>query len=195
MKIKKILLAIALSASLTAAHAASVSLVYTGANDIDDDGAILAAAGDTLTFDLVMDFTDQITLGGGFDINWDSSVFALESYVSAGLGDPSFGRDPVLEDGRLFNGAVGNFNGLTEGLIATLSFQVLAFPATMADGMITPSGTDGDSGPWIDGVTFVDVIDDVEYNGLGIRVPVPAAVWFMLSGLGVLAGMGRRRAS
>ncbi|MFK8016595.1 MAG: VPLPA-CTERM sorting domain-containing protein [Gammaproteobacteria bacterium] len=193
MTIKKMIGAVALMGLMASANAASVSLIYTGGNDIDDDGAILAAGGDVLSFDLVMDFTDRITLGGGFDVNWDTAGLGNVEYTSAGFGDPSFGRDPVMEDGRLFNGAVGNFNGLTEGTIASISFTVIG---TEGDFAIAPSGTDGDSGPWIDGITFVDVIENVEYNGANVRVvPVPAAVWFMLSGLGALIGFGRRKAA
>ncbi len=194
MSIKKLLAAIMLASVGVAANAASVSLVYTGGNDIDVDGLVLALAvvGDTLTFDLVMDFSDQPTLGGGFDINWNPAIFALDSYFSAGQGDPGFGRDPQAEDGRLYNGAVGNFNGLTDGTIGHLSFTLIGF-GSPADGLITPSGTAGDSGPWIDGTDFVSVINP-DYVASGVFfMPVPAAVWLMFSGMGTLFCLARRK--
>lgn len=169
------------------ANALSVSLIYTGGNDVNDSGAIVAQGGDTLLFDLVMDFTENPTLGGGFDVNWDPNVFTFNSYISSGLGDPLFARDPIEQDGRLFNGAVGSFTGILTGLIAQLSFTYLG-----GIGEIAPSGTTGDSGPWIDGLSFVDEPLLPDYIGVRV-VPVPAAAWLMLSGLGALAAFRPRR--
>lgn len=196
MTIKKLIGAAALMGVMATANAASVSLVYTAGSTIDeaiaDDGAILANSGDMLTFELVMDFTDIPTLGGGFDINFDTGGLSFVSYDSAGLGEPSFGRDPDVEDGRLFSGAVGAFGGITEGLIATITFMA---GQTAGDYGVAPSGTDGIAGPWIDFADFITLIEP-DYNGATVRVvPVPAAVWFMLSGLGALVGFGRRKAA
>ncbi|MFK8014669.1 MAG: hypothetical protein AB8G17_04460 [Gammaproteobacteria bacterium] len=66
MKMKTTFLASILVATMGVANAASVSLIYTGSNAIDDDGAIRANSGDVLSFDLVMDFSDRITVGGRF---------------------------------------------------------------------------------------------------------------------------------
>ncbi|MFK8014670.1 MAG: VPLPA-CTERM sorting domain-containing protein [Gammaproteobacteria bacterium] len=128
--------------------------------------------------------------GGGFDVNWDTAGLGNPEYTSANFGDPSFGRDPVVEDGRLFNGAVGSFNGLTVGTIASISFTVIA---TEGDFDITPGGTDGDSGPWIDAFALELIYPD--YNGATVRVvPVPATIWFLGTGLAALLGFSRRRA-
>ncbi|MFK8014667.1 MAG: VPLPA-CTERM sorting domain-containing protein, partial [Gammaproteobacteria bacterium] len=190
-KATRVICAMALTGLIASAQAASVSVVYTGSNDVGDDGAVMGVPGEVLTFDLVMDFSDRITLGGGFDVTWNSGGLTFVEYASAGLGDPNFGRDPVLQNGRLFNGAVGNFNGLTVGTIATISFTIVGTPGLF---LIRPSGTDGDSGPWIDGVTFVDTIIP-DYNSAAVRViPVPAAVWFLLSGLAALFGFRRSQA-
>ena len=200
MSIKKIIGATALMGMMATASASSVSLVYTGDNMIDADGAILSEVADTLTFDLIIDFSDVVpvpgglggTIGGGFDVNFDTAGVEFGEYNSAGLGDPFFGRDPVVEDGRLFNGAIGDFGGLMTGTIASISFTVIG---TAGDYLIAPSGTDGDSGVFISGNDFISPLA-VDYFGQTVRVvPVPAAVWFMLSGLGALIGFGRRKAA
>ncbi|MFK8014668.1 MAG: hypothetical protein AB8G17_04455 [Gammaproteobacteria bacterium] len=191
MNKKKIFLASILMAAMGVANAASVSLIYTGNNAIDEDGAIRANSGDVLSFDLVMDFGHQITLGGGFDVNWDTGGFGNPEYTRANFGDPLFARDPVVQDGRLFNGAVGSFDGLTIGTIASISFTVIG---TEGEFGMTPSGTDGDSGPWIDGILNWDEPIVPDYNGVTVRVvPAPAAVWFLFSGLAVLFGFRPRQ--
>lgn len=199
MSIKKVIGAAALMGFMASANAASLSLVYTGGSTIQDpiadDGAILVNDGDMLTFDLIMDFSGdgEITLGGGFDINFDEAGLSFVDYTSAGLGEASFGRDPDVEAGRLFSGAFGAFAGLTgPDLVATMTFMASGPEGTYAIG---PSGTDGIGGPFISAIDFVSEIA-VDYNGANVRiVPVPAAVWFMLSGLGALVGFGRRKAA
>lgn len=192
MTIKKVIGAAALMGMMASANAASLSLVYTGDADTAADGAILVQSGDSVTFDLIMDFSDDPTIGGGFDINFDSAGLMFESYVGAGLGDADFGRDPDVEDGRLFSGAFGSFNVLTgPELVATITFTAMGAPG---DYNVSPSGTTGPGGPFIDG-TFINTITP-DFNGADVRiVPVPAAVWFMLSGLGALVGFGRRKAA
>ncbi|MEO1575670.1 MAG: VPLPA-CTERM sorting domain-containing protein [Pseudomonadota bacterium] len=171
-------------------QAASLSLIYTGDIAVADDGAILATNGDLLTFDLIMDFSGpgEITLGGGFDIVWDTAGFEFVEYVSAGLGEASFGRDPEVQDGRLFSGAFGAFAGLTgPDLVATLTFRVMGPPGVYE---INPTATDGIGGPFISALDFLTVLEP-EYNGIRI-VPIPAAVWLFGSGLLALVGMRRR---
>ncbi|MEM6640000.1 MAG: VPLPA-CTERM sorting domain-containing protein [Pseudomonadota bacterium] len=195
MTIKKLIGAAALTGVMATANAASLSLVYTGDNEVDTDGAILALAGDSLTFDLIMDFSGdgEATLGGGFDVNFDAMGLEFAEYVSAGLGEQSFGRDPILEDGRLFNGAFGAFGGLTgPDLVATITFTVIG---DAGDYQLGPSTTTGDSGPFVSADTFLPQTPPDAIGATVRVVPVPAAVWFMLSGLGALVGFGRRKAA
>ncbi|MFK8017311.1 MAG: VPLPA-CTERM sorting domain-containing protein [Gammaproteobacteria bacterium] len=178
----------ALLATGASANAVSISLIYLGANNLDDDGAIPAQAGDVLEFDLVMDFTSRPTIGGGFDVSWDTANFDFNGFTSAGLGNPDFFREPVVMDGLLFNGGVGDFNGIFQGVIATLSLTYFG-----GEGSMTPSATTGTSGPWIDAIDFLSTIEP-DYFGVNVRpVPIPAALWLLLSGLGIFAGLARKK--
>ena len=56
------------------ANAASLSFVYTGDNDVDSDGTVVAAVNDLLTFDIVMDFTDDPTIGGGYSVSFTAET-------------------------------------------------------------------------------------------------------------------------
>jgi len=188
MKLQTIFATAILFAMSVSANAVSISLVYLGANNLDDDGAILAQAGDVLEFDLVMDFTSHPTIGGGFDVSWDTANFNFNNFTSAGLGNPDFYREPVVRDGLLFNGGDGDLNGISQGVIATMSFTYFG-----GEGSISPSATTGTSGPWIDAIDFAGTIEP-DYFGVTVRpVPIPAALWLLLSGLGIFAGLDRRK--
>ncbi len=194
MTIKKMIGAAALMGLMASANAASISLVYTGANDTDGTGAVIAAIGDVVTFDVVMDFSGdgERTLGGGFDIAFDTAGLAFESYQVADFGDPFFSRPADLLDGLLESGAFGDFGGLSgPATVASVAFTVVG----VGEYDISTSGTMGDGGPFISAIDFTTELD-VDYFGARVSsVPVPAAVWFMLSGLGALVGFGRRKAA
>ncbi len=51
------------------ANALSVSLAYTGDNAVTAAGVVLAGQGDELRFDIVADFRDHPTIGGGYGID------------------------------------------------------------------------------------------------------------------------------
>jgi len=144
-------------------------------------------------------------LAGGLDLFYDSTVLTYDDNFAfdPGLGnDPAFSRtgdncfvDPSIAGcsgpGEINGIAFGNFNGLADTgptLVGSLSFTGLALgvsPLTMDDND-TPAGewfaTDG-SGPL-----------GVDYGtGQVTVVPVPAAVWLMTGGLGMLLGFARKR--
>lgn len=163
-------------------HAASVSLVPTTPTNP-------VKVGDTVSFDVVIDFTaDGGTLGGGFDVIFDSSQLAFAGLVSAGLGDPAFGRDPDVLDGLLESWAVGDFNGLDSGLVGSVSFEVLA-GATSSFVALGP--TSGVGGPFVSAVTYDIITPDYNQVEVVAAVPVPAAVWLFASALLGLFG-GKR---
>ncbi len=180
----KVLGALALLGFGTMANAATVSLTPSG--------DLLVLPGDVLTFQIDIDFTAEGgTLGGGFDLTYDASQLQLVEFQSAGLGDPAFGRDPDVTPGLLESWGVGDFAGIQAGTVGTVTFEVLAGATTS---VVQLGPTMGIAGPWVSAVDFVTIIEPDYGSATVTAIPVPAAVWFMLSGLGALFGMRRQAA-
>ena len=164
-----------------AAQAASITLVYQGDNEVADDGAILVNDGDVLTFELIADFSDTPTLGGGLDIVYDPTRLDAMNYV-AWCCPSSFPGDPDLLPGRVFNLTFGQFEGITTELVGTIDFTYFGVGG-LAETVITMEGTTGNGGPFISAEDFMTILD-VEYGTVTLReVPVPGAVWLLASAL------------
>ena len=112
----------------------------------------------TVNFDVIFSFqADGGTLGGGFDVVFDPTALEFVGLTSAGLGDPAFGRDPDILPGRLSSWAIGDFNGISSGVVGSMQFKVLAtHGATTVVGVIP---TDGIAGPWVSAANPVSTLE------------------------------------
>jgi len=145
-----------LVAASVPASAASVSLVPT-ANyaPLETD--------ELVQFEVRVDFShDGGTLGGSFDVVFDTKALALESLVDFGVGDAGLSREPDRLPGRLESWAVGAFNGIpgTE-VLGTLTFKVL--PGMMNSTAVELTATEGVGGPWVALDDFVTILQP-DYN-------------------------------
>ena len=159
----------------------SVSLVPAAQN---------VAVGDSVIFDLSIDFTNEPTLGGAIDIAFDFNIFNFVSFDFApGFDSGPYSRSPDLGMGELSGLAFGNvdiFNGLTSALIGTLTFDAIANGASSLS--ITESFVGGGFYS-IDSLAQEPVFNIAEVT----VVPVPAAAWLFATGLLGLVGFSRRK--
>jgi len=160
--------------------------------------------GDQVSVALWWDFTGDPTIGGGTDFTWDASALSLVSIVfddnfgtGPGQFDPAFTRcdnEVCSGDGFIDGLATGNFNGLGgDGpiYIATVTFDTLAAGSFAID-LTQDSGI---AGPFVSAITF-QPYTDLTFTGatvnVGAAVPLPAALWLMIGGLGTLLGYRRK---
>lgn len=184
----------------TTANAASISLQL-----VDSDPVI---QGDIFALNIFMDFTDDPTIGGGFDILYDPT---LVSYIGGSFlveetlfSDPFFTRDdnPLspasnrvdidTTQGEIVGAAFGDFIGLTgPSLVGTLSFQAEQAGLASFGLQTTINPLVGD---FIS--AFTNQPQPVDFFGASVaisEVPVPAAGWLLLSAFAGLAGFARRQ--
>lgn len=176
------LAALAMALTSAAANSTSISLSPTLQN---------VALGDTVSLQLSMDFTDDATLGGGIDLFYDDAVLQFVSFTfDAGLGDDAeLQRQPDVLTGELDALAFGSFAGLSgPSLVGTLLFNTL----TGGTVNFTLAQNDTVAGGFYSANSFE--AQNVTFNGAAVNVsavPLPAAGWLLLSGLGLLAGLRR----
>lgn len=125
--------------------------------------AVEVDVGDTISLDLIADFSDDPTIGGGVDIKFDSTSLQFESWVAAGLGIPDFVREPDLSDGHLSGIAFGDFGGVSGGLIGTVTFSVVGGSSS-----ITVGDTQSLAGPFVSATTFQAQV--VDFGGTRVNL-------------------------
>lgn len=173
--------ALALLGLSHSALAASVSLSPT---------TIRVGVGDSFTVQVVYDFSDDPTVGGGFDIKYDPAAFSLTSFsfITGATMSPIF-RLPDLSPGSLFSAAYGNFTPITGPLaIAEMTFVLLD---GTGDLRIDIGGTVGPGGPFVRASDATAQVPDF-FDARVKVVPIPAAVWLFGTALVGLLGMRRR---
>lgn len=183
-KLTKLVIILAQLGLVCGAQAASISLSPASQN---------AVVGDTLSYQVNVNFSDVATDGGSFRISYDSGLLGSASFSYAALSSPIIGSWGYVTSPGLIESVGFDANAFQgSAVLGTLSFTVLGAgntTVTLSD-MLNPSLRFLDSDQW-DPIT-------VNYSGATANltaVPVPAALWLMASGLSALGlGMRRRRA-
>ena len=189
MKPFRAFIAFAFSIIFSSAHASTVSLSTSG------------QSGASLSVDLYMNFSDAPTLGGGLDVHYDGSLLNFISFsfnpTFLSVTDPlltcpgAIGCDQIDQPNTVYDISFGNFAGIGGPfLVGTLVFNVIG---TGSAALLTAETT-GLAGPFVSATTYV--AQPVSYLGTAAdvsAVPVPAALWLMVSGLSLLGLASNRR--
>lgn len=189
----------------------SVTMVGANANSVGFDLDSYDASSGSFSVTINYDFTDFNMFGGGMDLAFDASVLSLVSYTRSDPADRPGSQDPAspvgsLASAGLYEGfGVGTFDFFTgfggTGTVGTFVFDVIG-TASRGDSalMLMPNAINvfasidiqpGQMTTDVTNLIFPTGAISSTVTGLA-PIPVPAAIWFMLSGVGALMGLRRR---
>ncbi len=114
-----------------------------------------ALPGELITVDLFGDFSDESTLGGGMDINFDAAILDFESFTPSAISDAVYERAPIVSAGQLNGIAFGSFNGINNNVfIGRFEFKV-SLDAEEGPTEITVDVNTGIAGPFTSNEDFM----------------------------------------
>jgi hypothetical protein len=159
------------------------------------ESALTAVAGETFSVDLLGDFTNDATLGGGLDIGFDGTVIEFLSFdfsTATFTFDTDFTRNPDVGVGKAEGLAFGRFAGVDgAGIIGTASFRALQAGSTTLTLGVTTDALKG--GPFVSANTFAPHSVSFESSTVTISaVPLPGAAWLFGSALCAVTWRRRR---
>ena len=189
MRTKNLRYALACMLCLAASTAQAASISATAS----PDGA---GIGDIITVSLQGDFSSLATIGGGFDVFFDSSHL---SFLSFGFSDSmAFADDLLLRRepdelaGELNGIGFGHFDGLGGVFdIASIQFQVLSAGSSLISLAVNEGGLPSNPGGFFD----IDGFEmKVDFIGTEVTtIPLPATFWLLGAAGSMLLGWSRRQ--
>ncbi|MEM7253633.1 MAG: cohesin domain-containing protein [Pseudomonadota bacterium] len=176
------LVAMLVATCLHVAQAATLSLSPPTQN---------VGAGQTIVVEVFMDFQNDPTVGGGFDVLYDESILDFDGFeFDAALGDDAaFRNTPTDEPGDVHATTFGDFAGLSgPSRIGQITFL------TLAEGRSDLTIRINDMfGGFFSAATNNEQVVALENASVDVQaVPIPGAALLMLSALGVFAFRRRR---
>lgn len=177
-KLMNMIWTLALSSMIGSVHAATVSI---------DPFSQPVVAGNSVSFNIIVDFSSTATSKGWFDLSYDPSLLGFSSFI---YNVPFTSDVTTIGVNTATSGLIKNIGFVgakaTSGTLGTVTFSTTD-PGTAALNTVATYGFRNSAD-----TSFLSMT----YNGGTAQisaVPVPAALWLMASGLSALGLAFRRR--